>query len=170
MDLAGTLWPTHGAGSFCSAPHVRTNIDHGHRALPALAAAELFRLGETCVVMVDVRPVDDYAGAHVWDSVSTPLRPVFAIWLGCLLTAAGPLVAVHQADQNPTGSIRLATAEHPGDVSVLDIRQADEFTAGHVPGAAHVEPGHLADDSVAVDQHRPTVVTCGTGRRLEVGS
>jgi hydroxyacylglutathione hydrolase len=47
---------------------------------------------------------------------------------------------------------------------VLDIRQHSEFTAGHVPGAAHSELGSLAAaaDSLA---DGPVTVMCGHGER-----
>jgi rhodanese-related sulfurtransferase len=146
--------------------------------------------------VIDVRPVADFAAAHMPGSVSIPLRPVFATWLGWLLPTARPLIVVRNADQDPgeilwqarkigydhligeldggiatwaqaghpTGSIPLVTAEHVGDARVLDIRQSNEFTTGHVPGAAHVELGHLADDPTT-NQQGPTVVMCGHGER-----
>jgi hypothetical protein len=35
--------------------------------------------------VVDVRPVADYAAGHIPGSVSIPLRPQYATWLGWLL-------------------------------------------------------------------------------------
>jgi hydroxyacylglutathione hydrolase len=239
------VWPTHGAGSFCSAPpgSERTTTIGTERAtnsllraesedafvtqlldslgsfppyfltlgeinrrgpelvtgdsLPGLAAADVARLRGAGAEIVDVRPVGDFAAAHVPGSVSVPLRPVFATWLGWLLPAAKPLIVVRNADQDPAeilwqarkighdhlvgeldggiaawtdagqpaGSIPLVTAEHVGDAGVLDIRQTSEFTAGHVPGAAHVELGNLAEDPATLDQHGSTVVMCGHGER-----
>ena len=49
---------------------------------------------------MDVRPVADFAAAHVPGSVSIPLRPVFATWLGWLLPAARPLIVVRNTDQD----------------------------------------------------------------------
>jgi hydroxyacylglutathione hydrolase len=239
------VWPTHGAGSFCSAPpgsertstigteratnsllraesedaFVKQLLDslgsfppyfltlgeinrrgpqlvHGD-SLPVLAAAEVARLRETGAEIVDVRPVGDFAAAHVPGSVSIPLRPVFATWLGWLLPVAKPLIVVRNVDQDPaeilwqarkigydhllgeldggiaawtqagqpTASMPLVTAEHVGDASVLDVRQGNEFTGGHIPGAAHVELGHLADGPATDDQQGPTVVMCGHGER-----
>jgi len=47
---------------------------------------------------------------------------------------------------------------------VLDVRQASEFSAGHVPGAAHVELGALSQ-AVADLPAGPLVVMCGHGER-----
>jgi hydroxyacylglutathione hydrolase len=239
------VWPTHGAGSFCSAPpgSERTSTIGAERAtnsllraesedafvtqlldslgsfppyfltlgevnrrgpqvlhgdsMPALAATEVARRRETGAEIVDVRPVGDFAAGHVPGSVSIPLRPVFATWLGWLLPAAKPLIVVRNADQDPaeilwqarkigydhllgeldggiaawtqagqpTASMPLVTAEHVVDADVLDIRQSNEFTAGHIPGATHVELGALADDPATFDQHGSTVVMCGHGER-----
>lgn len=64
-----------------------------------------------------------------------------------------------QADRLP-----LVTAENLGDARVLDIRQTAEFTAGHVPGALHIELGDIA--TRAGDLPRgPMVVMCGHGER-----
>ena len=239
------VWPTHGAGSFCSAPpgsertstigieratntllgaesedaFVKQLLDslgsfppyfltlgeinrrgpqllHGE-SLPGLPATEVARLRETGAEIVDVRPVSDFAAAHAPGSVSIPLRPAFATWLGWLLPAATPLIVVRNADQDPaeilwqarkigydrivgeldggiaawtdagqpTGSIPLVSAEQVGDTSVLDVRQTNEYAAGHIPGAAHVELGRLAADPATTGHRGPTVVMCGHGER-----
>lgn len=246
LDDDVAVWPTHGAGSFCSAPpgSERTSTIGTERAtntllraesedafvkqlldslgsfppyfltlgeinrrgpelvgpqgsLPGLGATEVARVVEAGAEIVDVRPFPDFAAAHVPGSVSIPLRPVFATWLGWLLPPTTPRVVVRNADQDPaeilwqarkigydrligeldggipawtragrpTGSVPLVTVEHVGGASVLDIRQTSEFTAGHIPGAAHVELGHLADNPATDDQHGPIVVMCGHGER-----
>lgn len=245
LDEDVAVWPTHGAGSFCSAPPGadRTSTIGAERAtnsllgaesedafvqqlldslgsfppyfltlgeinrrgpelvggdtLPGLSPGVVARLRETGAEIVDVRSVEDFAAAHLPGSVSIPLRPAFATWLGWLLPAATPLVVVRNADQDPaeilwqarkighdhvvgeleggmrawtqaghrTGSIPLVTAPHIGDAGVLDIRQASEFTAGHIPGAAHVELGDLPGEAASGSHGGPTVVMCGHGER-----
>lgn len=46
--------------------------------------------------------------------------------------------------------------------SVVDVRQAPEHAAGHVPGATHVELGRVADSEVPGG---PVLVHCGHGER-----
>jgi hydroxyacylglutathione hydrolase len=144
-----TVWPTHGAGSFCSAPPgtERTSTIGTERATNTLLQAEdedtfvrqlleslgsfppyFLRLGEVNrrgpelvegdalpplqpgdvtrlraggAELVDVRPLADFAAAHIPGSVSIPLRPVFATWLGWLLPDDRPLVVVRNPDQDP---------------------------------------------------------------------
>lgn len=148
LDDEVAVWPTHGAGSFCSAPPgaERTSTIGTERATNALLRAEtedafvtqlleslgsfppyFLRLGEINrrgpapvsgdtlgslsagdvarlategAQLVDVRPVPAFAKAHVPGSVSIPLRPVFATWLGWLVEADRPIIIVRNTDQD----------------------------------------------------------------------
>jgi hydroxyacylglutathione hydrolase len=246
LDDDVAVWPTHGAGSFCSAPPgtERTSTIGTERAtntllraesedafvkqlldslgtfppyflrlgevnrrgpalvsaeddaLTGLTAAEVARLTASGATVVDVRPVADFGAGHVPGSVSIPLRPVFATWLGWLVDADSPIVVVRNADQDaaeilwqarklgydqiageleggiaswraagePTTSIPVVHASEVGDTPVLDIRQDNEFDAGHVPGARHVELGALPE-KVSELPPGPAVVMCGHGER-----
>jgi glyoxylase-like metal-dependent hydrolase (beta-lactamase superfamily II)/rhodanese-related sulfurtransferase len=63
-------------------------------------------------------------------------------------------------------SIPLVTAAHMTG-TVLDIRQDDEWDAGHIPGAVHVELGDLA---IATVPGGPVTVMCGHGERAMSGA
>lgn len=242
------VWPTHGAGSFCSAPPGAERTSTIGRELasnPLLAIqdedrfveqllgslgshpayflrlAEINRRGPAVLdpaatgllaqlpvsavrrlradgaVLVDARPVADYARAHIPGAVSIPLRAQFATWLGWLVPADTPIVVVRNEDQDLAeliwqaanigverlvgelagGTDAWATAGQPtvgtpllgpGEIDerhrVLDVRQDAEFTAGHLPGAVHVELGSLAQAAAALPD-APTVVMCGHGER-----
>ena len=145
------VYPTHGAGSFCSAPPgaERTSSigverltnpylasPDEHSFVAALLASlgsyppyfdrlgEINRLGPellsrdmrlialspeavrlmraSAAEVIDVRPYEGYAHAHIPGSLSIPLRPVFATWLGWLVpSATTPLVIVRDPDQDP---------------------------------------------------------------------
>jgi glyoxylase-like metal-dependent hydrolase (beta-lactamase superfamily II)/rhodanese-related sulfurtransferase len=145
------VWPTHGAGSFCSAPpgadrtstigrEKATNpllgiedvdrfvgellgslgsyppyflrlgeinrrgpavLDTGRTGrLASLPVSEVRRLRGRGALVVDARPVTDYARGHVPGAVSIPLRAQFATWLGWLVPADSPLVVVRDPDQD----------------------------------------------------------------------
>jgi len=47
---------------------------------------------------------------------------------------------------------------------VIDVRQASEYAAGHLPGARNIELGSLAGQAAAA-RDRPVVTMCGHGER-----
>ena len=241
-----TVLPTHGAGSFCSAPGGArrwTTIGEERRANPLLAAPdedtfvrwvldglgtyppyflrlrEVNRLGPRLIgaipglpglgaadvealrakgaLVVDVRPVKDFAAGHIAGSLSIALRPQFASWLGWMVPdAATPLVFVtdRHTDRHElvrqclnigyeelageldggldawtsaggeVGTVELVDAMGLGERLVIDVRQASEYAAGHLPGARHVELGDLAG-SVSGLSAGPVAVMCGHGER-----
>ncbi|MBE8477634.1 MBL fold metallo-hydrolase [Streptomyces justiciae] len=67
------------------------------------------------------------------------------------------------ADGNQQAVTAFVTADRAEDRPYLDVRQEAEFTAGHVPGAVHIELGDLA--ARAVDAPERPVVACGHGER-----
>jgi glyoxylase-like metal-dependent hydrolase (beta-lactamase superfamily II) len=168
------VWPTHGAGSFCSAPpgvqRVST-IGREKATNPLLGAsdedtfvarllgslgsyptyfaylAEVNRRGPSLIdrdpvlaeltpadtrrlladgaVLVDVRPVRDYAAGHIPHALSIPLRDQFATWLGWLLTPETPVVVVRNHDQDPADIVWAALA--------IGFEQIHGELAGGVP-------------------------------------
>ncbi|MGH9222519.1 MAG: MBL fold metallo-hydrolase [Acidimicrobiales bacterium] len=243
-DLA--VYPTHGAGSFCSvAPGGArvTTIGRERASNPLLAAgdedtfvarllagfgtyppyflelrgvnrrgphvygvwpvlnpleptivSDLIGNGEA-VVVVDARPADAFAAGHIPGSVSIPLRPQFASWLGWLVRRDQTVVLVLDDGQDraevvrqclaigyerlagelaggilawwaaslPVATVPLVTAQ--GAVGTLvDVRQSNEFAAGHVPGALNVELGATAEQAATLPSG-PLTVMCGHGER-----
>jgi glyoxylase-like metal-dependent hydrolase (beta-lactamase superfamily II)/rhodanese-related sulfurtransferase len=240
------VYPTHGAGSFCSAPaggERTTTIGREKQANPLLAAPdedafvarllaglgsypryflrmrgvnrrgprlyglepptlmplpvdEVRRLVDGGALLVDARPVADFAAGHVPGSLSIPLRPVFGTWLGWLAENDRPLVFVLDDGQDradlvrqarnvgfedlagelaggipswaaagqPLSSIPLVEPAGLDPARTLDVRQASEFVAGHVPGAVHVELGGLAQ-ALGELPDGPLTIACGHGER-----
>jgi glyoxylase-like metal-dependent hydrolase (beta-lactamase superfamily II)/rhodanese-related sulfurtransferase len=177
------VWPTHGAGSFCSAPpgaqrmstigaeklgNALLNAADEDRfvglllgslgsypayfarlgvlnrlgplvtAAPQLAPlgpADVRRLLADGAVVVDVRPVVDYAGGHIPGSVAIPLRAQYATWLGWLIDPDVPIVIVRNPDQDPADILWPAFA-----VGYTGI--TGELVGGIGPWIRH--GGHLA--------------------------
>jgi rhodanese-related sulfurtransferase len=48
---------------------------------------------------------------------------------------------------------------------LLDVREPDEWEAGHAPGARHVPLGRLPDHMGELARHEPLVVVCRSGHR-----
>jgi rhodanese-related sulfurtransferase len=59
---------------------------------------------------------------------------------------------------------QLAAAVHDG-ASVIDVREADEYVTGHVPGAALIPMGELPGRVGELDRTRPVYVICASGNR-----
>lgn len=68
--------------------------------LTPLASAQVDELRTAGGVVVDVRPVMEWAAAHIPGALSIPLRPQFATWLGWLAAPHSPLVIVRGPDQD----------------------------------------------------------------------
>jgi hydroxyacylglutathione hydrolase len=204
------VWPTHGAGSFCSAPTgaARTSTIGAEKAGNALLAAPdetsfvaalveslgnypayFARLGElnrhgplltaapglapldtgqvrrllaNGATVVDVRPVADYAAGHLPGSVSIPLRPAFATWLGWLLPPEVPLVIVRNPDQDPDGVLWPAVKiGYPTIVGELaGGTSAWAAGGGQLSATGLVDPAHLGAAAV-VDVRQRTEQAAG---------
>lgn len=158
--------------------------------LPAGRVAELRDQGAT---IVDVRATPDYAAGHIPASLANTLRAQFASWLGWLVEdPAAPLVFVIDSHtdraelvrqclnigyENLAGTVTVdAWTAGGGDLScipliaadssrqVVDVRQANEYAAGHLAGAAHIELGRLPHDRTALPDS-PLLLMCGHGER-----
>ena len=237
------VWPTHGAGSFCSSPpgSERTSTIGRERAANSLLASasehefvgrllgslgsfptyfrwlgeanrrgpevlpepltlapltvnQVGRLVDDGATVVDVRPINEYAAAHIPESLSIELRSAFGTWLGWLLPEEARIVVLRSLDQDPAEILGQAAkvgydiaGELAGGIAawtdadlvttstsvvtpmtdvvrVLDIRQDSEFAAGHVPGAEHRELGALAATATSLARG-PVTVMCGHGER-----
>lgn len=56
-------------------------------------------------------------------------------------------------------------------VQVVDVREPDEWTAGHIDGAIHIPLNSLlAGASSSLDASLPTVVVCRSGARSELAT
>ena len=69
-----------------------------------------------------------------------------------------------RAAGEPATSIPVVGPNEVGHTPVLDIRHDNEFDAGHVPGARHIELGALPAKAAEVPEG-PTVVMCGHSER-----
>jgi glyoxylase-like metal-dependent hydrolase (beta-lactamase superfamily II)/rhodanese-related sulfurtransferase len=53
---------------------------------------------------------------------------------------------------------------------VLDVREASEWAAGHLPGAVHVPYYRIPQQEVPLDPDRPLAVVCASGTRSSVAA
>ncbi|HET6949113.1 MAG TPA: MBL fold metallo-hydrolase [Acidimicrobiales bacterium] len=69
-----------------------------------------------------------------------------------------------EAAGRPVATIPLVDAAALDPARTIDVRQASEFGAGHVPGARNIELGALADRTPALPSG-PLTLACGHGER-----
>ena len=67
---------------------------------------------------------------------------------------------MHVLEVDPIGAMGLV--DESGAI-LLDVREDDEWTAGHAPGAIHVRLGDL--DARTFDASAPVVTVCRSGNR-----
>lgn len=67
--------------------------------------------------------------------------------------------------------------ENPGSALIIDVREPDEYAAGHVPGAINIPRGVIdsqiwnhVGSSEKADVDRPIVLQCQAGRRVTLAA
>ena len=77
-------------------------------------------------------------------------------------------------DRLPTASIPRITVpdlhERAGALQILDVRERDEWDAGHIPGALSTPYHDLHALPPEIDPERPVAVICASGQRAAVGA
>ena len=59
----------------------------------------------------------------------------------------------------------VPVAQVPSDGWLLDVREPDEWEAGHAPGAVHIPLGDLGERSSQVPSDQTVYVICRSGHR-----
>ena len=66
---------------------------------------------------------------------------------------------------------RLMSDAAPSDAPlVIDVRQANEYETGHVPGSIHITAGSLPDRLAELPRNRPIATICASGLRASVAA
>jgi rhodanese-related sulfurtransferase len=93
-------------------------------------------------------------------------------WLIALFVGSGAVLAWPEIQKLIGGSNEVGTLEatrllNQGTTLVLDVRDASEYAAGHLPRARHIPlndlPGRL--EEIGKYKERAVLVTCRTGPR-----
>jgi hydroxyacylglutathione hydrolase len=57
-----------------------------------------------------------------------------------------------------------------GDATVIDVRGATEWEAGHLPGVANIPVGYIPDRLGEIPRDKPVIVHCQTGSRSAIAA
>ncbi|GAC1336180.1 MAG: hypothetical protein NVSMB17_19730 [Candidatus Dormibacteria bacterium] len=75
------------------------------------------------------------------------------------------------------GGAAVPTSVRPGEVAVelsslqlIDVREPEEWRAGHVAGAVHIPLGRLEQSIASIDGGRKVAVICHSGARSQQGA
>ena len=63
---------------------------------------------------------------------------------------------------DPRGASELLRGR---DVQLVDVRRPEEYEAGRLAGARHIEIDRLADEAGSIDRGRPILFYCRSGSR-----
>lgn len=114
--------------------------------LPQVAPDEAHQLLDRGAVVIDVRPFEAYAVAHLTGSLSIPLREAFGTWLGWIAPPDAPLLVVRDDDQDPD-EVAWQAAKIGYDNIVGELVggvAAGAATGLRVRGTRLVKPGDVA--------------------------
>ena len=96
----------------------------------------------------------------------------FMLVAGCASTST-PAPSVGGASQTPgmaaTVSVADAAVLRDDGAIIIDVREPNEWAAGHIPGAILIPLGELPSRLGDVPPNRPIVVVCRSGNRSAQG-
>lgn len=58
----------------------------------------------------------------------------------------------------------------PGEHTLVDVRELEEWVMGHIPGAVHIPLDDLPERAVEIPTDKPVVVVCASGVRSLYGA
>lgn len=121
--------------------------------LTALSPAEVAAQVADGAELVDVRPIDAFAEAHVPGSLSIPLRDQFAVWLGWLVERRRPVAFVADATTSRAELVReclkIGYERLAGELSGgMDGWRAAGRPTAHIP---LVTPDETGSDRAVLD-------------------
>jgi rhodanese-related sulfurtransferase len=93
------------------------------------------------------------------------LRGGFGAWAD----GGGPLESTGRLNVDELAG-SLATAAPADAPLVIDVRQANEYEAYHVPGSVHITAGSLPDRLAELPRDKPIVTICAAGLRAGVAA
>ncbi len=94
------------------------------------------------------------------------------IWLVLIALVSGGALAWPALNRGKgmLSTLQATQLMNQGKVQVLDVRNADEFAAGHLRQSRHIPVDQLDARAAELDKARPVLVICQTGPRARRGA
>ena len=94
------------------------------------------------------------------------------IWLVAIFVTSGVMLAWPELSRlagasNEIGTLEATRLMNQGTTLVLDVREANEYAAGHLPRARHIPLPELGNrvEEIGKYKEKPVIVTCQGGTR-----
>jgi hydroxyacylglutathione hydrolase len=161
---------------------------------------EMLSLPKDNLFILDLRTPELFARQHLPGAVNVPWSSAFSTWLcmavpekqslWLVLPEGLPVVSVveqlalvgyedilgysYQPDSNATlvelPTLTAAELAARDDLAILDVRTPNEWHAGHIANAQHLELAALAQELKGFSSGQPLAVVCGSGMRSSVAA
>jgi rhodanese-related sulfurtransferase len=73
-------------------------------------------------------------------------------------------VAAGNNNMTPSADVKAMLDDNPNSVFILDIRSAEDFEKGHIPGSVHSTRGKVGEIMDRIPRNKPVIVACYTGQ------
>lgn len=147
-------------------------------------------------VVIDTRPAEEFGRGHLPGALNIPFSGSFVTWAGWLIPydrdfyvisdspdqvrralaligldrIAGFLPTSAAAGDVTVPQVSASELVSSDDITVIDVRSANEWAAGHIPGAIHIPLGYLSDRVADIPAGRRIVVQCQSGARSAIAT
>jgi rhodanese-related sulfurtransferase len=113
---------------------------------------------------------------HPWNPMEAFLaflqkNPLHMVLFAAVIITGGmlvwPLVNRVLRPRKEVSALEAVQLINRRDAVVIDVREADEYRAGHIASSRHIPTGQLAERLKELEKlkARPIIVACGTGSR-----
>jgi hydroxyacylglutathione hydrolase len=153
----------------------RTNDQFDEAHIPAALSASAYDTGFATKVakvappdaeLIVVAASDGYEleAADLLASVGLRVRGFLAGGMTAWRSEGRPVDRLELIDP-PELARRFEGDARGGSIALLDVRDADEFAAGHIPGSIHIPYGELPERLDELPADRPIAAICSGGKR-----
>jgi hydroxyacylglutathione hydrolase len=157
---------------------VRTDLQFDGAHIPDAVAITMLRSGfgtklawladrDQEIVLVGRDDADGRDAARL--AVAVGIRQLGGFLSGGMTAWRAESREVRSIARVPAGDLRALLDDDPS-VQVLDVRERDEWVAGHIPGSVHLPYHDIHSMPSSVDAAQPVAVLCASGQRAAVAA